>query len=221
MTRAIDQTAVTTRDRLLDATAALIAEVGWTAVTLRAVADRAEVNKGVVHYHFGSMDALRRAAALHALRALFGDVLEDLRAAPSTVDALRRLTGALAAVDMDSPPAAVSVEAMLHAARDPLLGLEVRAMLVPFRATLRDRLEQDAAAGRVRAPLDPDGVATALTALLDGLMLHAVVDRDLDIQAATDAIAALLQDGQGGSVEPARRGSWSGAAATPSAKALT
>ena len=195
MTRAFDQTTeATTRNRLLDATAALIAEVGWTAVTVRAVADRAGVTKGVVHYHFGSMDDLRRAAAVHGLMALSGEVLDDARAADTTADALRRLAAAVAAVDVDSPPAAVLVEAMLHAARDPLLREQVRDLLTPFRAALRDRLEHDITTGRVRRSLDPDATATALTAMLDGLMLHAVVDRDLDIAAAAAAIAALLED---------------------------
>lgn len=194
MTRAIDQPNVMTRDRLLDATAALIAEVGWTAVTLRAVAERADVNKGVVHYHFGSMDDLRRAAAIHGLMTLFGDVLDEVAGAATTADALRSLMTALAAVDMHSPPAAVTVEAMLHAARDDDLRHAVRDLLRPFRAAIRALVEEDIAAGRIRTTAHADAVATALTAMLDGLMLHAVVDDTLDIHAATDAIAGLLGD---------------------------
>lgn len=43
---------------LLDAAEAQLVEVGYAGVTVRAVAERAGVNQGLVHYYFGSMDEL-------------------------------------------------------------------------------------------------------------------------------------------------------------------
>jgi AcrR family transcriptional regulator len=46
------------RDRLVRAAADLLSEVGPRAVSVRAIAERAEVNHGLVHYYFGGKDAL-------------------------------------------------------------------------------------------------------------------------------------------------------------------
>lgn len=45
-------------DALLDAAEALLVEVGFAAITVRRLAERAGVNHGLVHYYFGSMEDL-------------------------------------------------------------------------------------------------------------------------------------------------------------------
>ena len=41
---------------LLDAAESLLVDVGYAGVTVRALAERAGVNQGLVHYYFGSME---------------------------------------------------------------------------------------------------------------------------------------------------------------------
>lgn len=59
-----------TRDRLLDALEAIAATAGIGALSHRAVARQAQLNAGLIHYHFGTLDQLlegalaRRAARL-------------------------------------------------------------------------------------------------------------------------------------------------------------
>jgi AcrR family transcriptional regulator len=43
-------------EALLDAAESLLVEVGYSAITVRKLADRAGVNHGLVHYYFGSME---------------------------------------------------------------------------------------------------------------------------------------------------------------------
>jgi AcrR family transcriptional regulator len=43
-------------EALLDASESLLVEVGYAAITVRKLADRAGVNHGLVHYYFGSME---------------------------------------------------------------------------------------------------------------------------------------------------------------------
>jgi TetR/AcrR family transcriptional regulator len=43
---------------LLDAAERLLVEVGYAGITTRAVAEEAQVNHGLVHYYFGSMENL-------------------------------------------------------------------------------------------------------------------------------------------------------------------
>lgn len=53
-----------TRTRILDSAEDLIIERGYTAASLRAIANRAEVNLAATHYHFGSKFGLL-AAVFH------------------------------------------------------------------------------------------------------------------------------------------------------------
>lgn len=50
------------RDKILDATLALVQEIGVPAITLEAVAERAGVSKGGLLYHFPFKEQLMRAA---------------------------------------------------------------------------------------------------------------------------------------------------------------
>jgi AcrR family transcriptional regulator len=43
-------------DAILDAAESLLIEVGYAAITTRKLAERAQVNHGLVHYYFGSMN---------------------------------------------------------------------------------------------------------------------------------------------------------------------
>jgi AcrR family transcriptional regulator len=49
-------------DKLVQAAAELLGEVGPRAMSVRAVAERAGVNHGLVHHYFGGKDGLLRAA---------------------------------------------------------------------------------------------------------------------------------------------------------------
>jgi AcrR family transcriptional regulator len=57
---------------LLDAAEALLVDVGYSGVTVRALAERAGVNQGLVHYYFGSMEEL----LLQTLERFTGRLIE-------------------------------------------------------------------------------------------------------------------------------------------------
>jgi AcrR family transcriptional regulator len=69
--------------RLLDATEAVIAAEGWAAATTRRVAEHAGLSQGLVHYHAGSIDALRREAAVRAIRRFFDQPLAAYEPTPA------------------------------------------------------------------------------------------------------------------------------------------
>jgi AcrR family transcriptional regulator len=69
-----------TRQRLLDATRALLAERGEDAVTLREITEAADANVAAVSYHFGSLRALCLAAIKHALGTMIDEQIDRLRA---------------------------------------------------------------------------------------------------------------------------------------------
>jgi AcrR family transcriptional regulator len=68
-----------TRQRLLEATRALLAEHGEEGVTLRAITDAANANVAAVSYHFGSKEALCRATCEQAIGRMVDDQIDGLR----------------------------------------------------------------------------------------------------------------------------------------------
>ncbi len=175
------------------ATVALVGEVGWAGVTTRAVARRAQVTQGVIHYHFGSKDALLREAALTAFDEMLGP---PMLALTSTASISERLTAVITSLAELSDGLRVGAEAFSLALRDPQLGEWMRAGLVEFRALIAQGLRDAAPAGR---PDDgrAEGTAVLLAALLDGLLFHRAVDPDLDLSAAAAALTTLIETEEG------------------------
>lgn len=56
------RTRVDTEEKLIAATAQLLGEIGPRALSVRAIAERAGVNHGLVHHYFGGKDALLQVA---------------------------------------------------------------------------------------------------------------------------------------------------------------
>ncbi|WP_349829335.1 TetR/AcrR family transcriptional regulator [Brevibacterium litoralis] len=60
-------TAPHTAEKILDAAVLLFADRGFRATTVRQVAEQAGVSLGLVHHHFGSKAALRKACDAHVV----------------------------------------------------------------------------------------------------------------------------------------------------------
>jgi AcrR family transcriptional regulator len=175
-----------TRAKILQATAELVAEAGWSGFSTRDIAARAGVTQGIVSYHWRSKDELVREAALAASARALAPIFDVLERAPSLTAALEQML-ALEELFTDEPQLTLLFfETMLHAGRDPQLREALAEMIRDFRSRL-------AAALADRGAADPEATAAALTAALDGLFLHAVVDDRLDVRA-TGAVFLRLVD---------------------------
>jgi AcrR family transcriptional regulator len=175
-----------TRQALLAATATAIARSGWSAVTTRQVAALAHVNPALVHYHFGSMDELRRQAVLAAMAEEIEGPMSALLADVPLADAIGASVKAVAQIDPGSDRFALLYEALLEGARDA----EMRAVLVQaydqFRSALTHRIRE--AGGP-----EPEAAAVVVTAALDGVLLHRLVKPDLDVVGVTGTLVAAIQ----------------------------
>jgi AcrR family transcriptional regulator len=179
-----------TRRRLLDAAAELIAELGWGGVTTRAVAARANLPHGAVSYHFRSKQELlteaadsvfQRAFPAAELRALEGADLLDLVRAWFAEDG-----------PVDPIVVRVGIEAMLEQERNPALRERMTALLAANRSALADVVRANQRRGALKASVDPDGLATLLIALGDGMFLQSRIDPRVGPESALRALAALL-----------------------------
>ncbi|MBS2964633.1 TetR/AcrR family transcriptional regulator [Actinocrinis puniceicyclus] len=183
---------VATRRALLDAAAALVAESGWCAVTTRAIAARAGVPHGAVSYHFAGKEELLREAALAATRQALAAPAAFATQAGSVAELLEGTFAWYAAGGLADPAVAQLLETARQAARDPLLRAPIAAELHDYRKALADLVRRDQQRGALAAGVPADGVAAAIAALLDGLILHLVLDPDLDTQPAAAAVLGLL-----------------------------
>jgi AcrR family transcriptional regulator len=173
------------------AAAELIAELGWGRVTTRAVAERAGLPHGAVSYHFRGKQELLTEAAVHAFAQA---VPADEFAALAGVEDLIGLIAAEVA-DRDAIDPVLSrlmFEAMREAERDPALRDRMGAMLARYREMMVQAVRAEQERGTVFAGAPADAIATLLGAVGDGLLLHALLDPDLDVHAALNALRALL-----------------------------
>ena len=180
-----------TRNALMVAAVAVVAERGWEAVTTRMVAERAGLASGLVHYHFSSVNDLLIDATLAAARQEAARLLEGM-GGESASQGVERLIEAVASYDVDDPTGNPTIlvfsEMLLAATRYERLRAGLAEILGEYRAALRDWLDRQGGA------IDPDATAALMFAALDGLVLHRVIDprlRGLRIEPALRRLAGL------------------------------
>jgi len=174
-----------TRVRLVRAAQHVIAEDGWAAVTTRRVAARAEVNPGLVHYHFAGVADLQREAVSAVLKEMGSAASEAIPNGSLTEVGLRDLlTGWLDLQSTDPTAAAVLQEGSMACLHDESLREEIRRMLSTFRDAIQRWL-----ADTGHSPQDARRLAVLTTAALDGVALHNQIDPAVD---PTDVIEPLL-----------------------------
>jgi hypothetical protein len=83
-------------------------------------------------------------------------------------------------------------EAMSEAERDPALRARMGALLGEYRQLMIEAVRADQQSGAILAGVPPAALATVLGAAGDGLLLHALLDPELDVIAAVAALRALL-----------------------------
>ncbi|MFJ1710855.1 TetR/AcrR family transcriptional regulator [Streptomyces sp. NPDC088260] len=175
-----------TREKIIEAAASLIPELGWGDVSSRRVAERAGVNTGVIHYHVGSIGELRRIAAVGKIRTFFLDRIDEALSQEDPAVAVETMLRALAANDPRDPELLLLYESLVAASRDDQLRAEIAASL----AELRQRLCDWFAARGVAHPLT---VAVTLTAAIDGYLLQRSLDPSVEPGPLIDGLVALVR----------------------------
>ncbi|MFB8762447.1 TetR/AcrR family transcriptional regulator [Nocardiopsis alba] len=168
------------RQRLLEAATELIGERGWSAVSTRALAERAELTPGLVHYHFSSLNALLEEAALTTVRAMV-ERTAALMERTTPRQGVEAMLVELEGYPGDDPTSRLFLEAYLAAGRDAGLREGLARLLADFRERTARWLE------RSGVP-EPEATARVLAAMVDGLMLH----RPLDPEATRRSLAPVL-----------------------------
>ncbi len=178
-----------TRERILRATLALLAEEGTAALSNRRIAAVADVSLGSLTYHFPSQASLLRESLL----LYVGEEVERLEAIAAALRE-RDPSPAEVAADVEAligrpgggPGPLAELELHLQAARDPELQ----------RASARCFAAYDgfaASALGVLGVADPTRHASAFVALITGLGVRRLGTGAADTEAVTGALLTLLR----------------------------
>ncbi len=182
----------TTRHQIVTAATGLFAEVGYRAASLREVAARSGLTHPGLLHHFPTKAAL--LAAVLEQR----DEADVARYLPGTGDGRAQLRNLVRLVEHNAEvPALVELHATLSAeAVDPTHPAHSWCV-ARYDATRRHFagvLEQAAADGVLGPGVEPHAAAVALAALMDGLQVQWLLDRDAVDMAAVvrDHVQRLL-----------------------------
>ena len=200
---------MTTREKLLDATAGLLTDHGLAGVSARSIAARAGVNQALVFYHFGTVSDLLEAAVRRSVDlavASYRDRFSDVQ----SVGDLLTLGRDLHRTERSRGNVAQMAQVMAGAQSDEALARAGRYAMQQWS----DEIEAVLARLLPGSPLDglvpPAGLARAVAASAIGLELYAGVDAGGADEAlgALDAMASLVQviDGLGPVTTRAVRG---------------
>jgi AcrR family transcriptional regulator len=184
---------MTTRDRLLDAAAAALAEDGLTAVSARTVAARAEVNQALVFYHFGSVSGLLDAAVRRSVDlavASYRDRLADV----SSLGELLTVGRALHESERGAGNVAQMAQVMAGALRDETLAAAGRYAMEQWSGELERVLVRVLPVTPLHGLVEPSSLARAVAAGFIGLELYDGVDPAAadSALASLDALGALV-----------------------------
>jgi TetR/AcrR family transcriptional repressor of nem operon len=185
-----------TRRRIVQAAAELVAEKGAAAMSLDDVGQRAHASRSQLYHYFDDRDDLIRAvvnATTDSVLLAQDELLEHL----DTWTGIDRWFHALVAFQEEREarggcPIGSLVGQL--AERDPLARAGLADGFERWEAHLRDGLERMQTRGRLSANADPATLATATMALLQGGLLLTQVRRDpKQLRTALAAARVLLR----------------------------
>jgi TetR/AcrR family transcriptional regulator, transcriptional repressor for nem operon len=182
-----------TRQRIVSAAADLIFERGVTHTTVEDVRAAADVSSSQLYHYFDDKPALVRAVIEHQADAIVdGQETFDL----SSLDGLRAwrdwVIGHQRKLNCSGGCPIGSLGSEL-AETDPEARAQVAEGFKRWEATIRSGLREMHARGRLTPDTDPDTLALALLAALQGGLLLTQIERDTKpLEAALDAMLELL-----------------------------
>jgi AcrR family transcriptional regulator len=168
-----------TRRRLLDAAIAVVADRGFHAASVDAIAEEAGYSVGAIYSNFGGKDDLF-LAVFDEHAAWFECVLSDASAETSSIETLLA----------DEKQFLVFVSFWSYAVRSAKTRRRLAARMARFRGHVARMVEQRAAQQGLKLTAPPEQVATLALALFRGIALERLADRD----AVPDGLLAAALD---------------------------
>lgn len=170
------------RAEILDAALAVIDEQGYSAATVKELADAVGLSQnGLLHY-FGSKDAL--FAEILRRRDELSEIEIDVQREGFAENMVEALLSALDAETSSPGLAQLALRVTGEATEPDHLAHEfIRHRYELVRVVVRDAIVQLQSEERLAPGIDPDAVAALVYASWDGLRIQWMYDRSIDLRA--------------------------------------
>ena len=189
-----------TRQRILDAARDQLVEHGFGGTSTRAVADRAETQLSLVHYHFGGKQQLLAEVLQRENELLLGRQRE-LYAKPGPLSEKWRIACSFLDEDIRSGYVRVLWELWAAGLADEDLAARWRAALAGWRDLLESVFAEWAAGLQVELPFSPRVLAALTVHVFQGIeteLLAGVSEEEGQHRETLDALGALIEQAERG-----------------------
>ncbi len=187
-----------TRLRILDAARDLLVERGYGGTSTRAVAERADTQLSLVHYHFGGKQQLL-AAVLERQNEQLLERQQRLYAGPGPLSEKWRTACRFLDDDVESGYVRVLWELWTAGLADPELAARWRAATGGWRDLLESVFSSWAAELQLELPVSPAILASLVSNIFEGIeieLLAGVSERDAPHRAALEWLGALIEQAE-------------------------
>lgn len=185
--------ATSTRDRLLDAAASVIARKGYQAASLAEVGREAGLTTGAVYSNFRNKEELFLEAVNRLQRPPQLEA-EGTGAPPRLAELRQEVLRQLRLLDSSPHAAALMMELGVLAMRDEAVRDHVATGLRRTRDVVRAALDERPSASELARRLSPDERATLLVAALNGLYDMRLYDPEQVPAGLIERVFDLLSD---------------------------
>lgn len=182
-----------TVSRLLDASIATIAEVGYARASAKVIAARAGVSDGALFRHFGTMGDFMAATAQEVLRRQLEQFGKQVAEIPADAPALQAVLAVLRDLTANSTNAVV-YELLIAARTDDKLRVVLADVLAEYSAKIADAARALPTADTFPPELFPNLVAL-LTNTFDGAAIVRAVLPQPEIEANRIPLLLRLLEG--------------------------
>ena len=182
---------VSTRERLIESTRALLWERGYVATSPKNIQQLADAGQGSMYHHFSGKEELARVAVDRTAEEM-RTVVDAVLSGPGT--ALERISAYLRRerdVLKGCPIGRLTQDPDVMAT--PLLVAPVEETFTWLRERLAALVAEGVAEGEIRDGIDPAATAATIVATLQGgYVLARAADNPKTFQLAVDGVLALL-----------------------------
>jgi AcrR family transcriptional regulator len=187
-----------TRLRILDAARDVLVERGYSGTSTRAVADRAETQLSLVHYHFGGKQQLL-VAVLERQNEQLLERQRGLFAEPGPLSEKWRTACQFLDDDVESGYVRVLWELWTAGLADPELAARWRSTMGGWRDLLESVFADWAASLELELPMSPRLLASLVANIFQGIeieLLAGVSEHEAPHREALEELGALIEEAE-------------------------
>lgn len=145
---------LSTEEKIVEAAREIFAQKGFAGARMQEIADRAGINKGLLHYYFKSKEALFKAIFREAFTQ-FSQVLRDILAGEAPVlEKIERIVDVYMEMGCKNPTLPGFIVNELHTNTEQFVAEIMQSPVKPDPARLIMQLQLEAQTGKIR-PVDP------------------------------------------------------------------